>query len=210
MPKAPKPVPRPLTKPKLATKSTRVSPNKPSPPSPDSSSPATHSPHKADAPVAADAPDSPGAGTALPTTAALDKDLVLRIILAKLEASKTCDWYELSLKLAEEGELSPGRAVCKAAGKGRGKGQEKLGKKGRKSEEALSGAELFDLYHNRILPALKAGRPLWREDEPRQISGSSTGSAAAVSDSALTMPLREEGKGKSVLGCRGLVRGRHL
>lgn len=53
----------------------------------------------------------------------LDKHLVLQIVIAKLEASKTCDWFILS------------REVGKKVG-------------GKKGKEAWTGTELHDLYHS--------------------------------------------------------------
>lgn len=55
----------------------------------------------------------------------LNKDLVLQIVLAKLESSKTCDWYTLSQRLNQDGKQG-------------------LGKK--KGE--ITGTELHNLYHN--------------------------------------------------------------
>lgn len=54
----------------------------------------------------------------------LDKDLVHQIVLAKLQSSKTCDWYALSQKLNQDGK--------------RGWGKKK----------EITGTELHDLYHN--------------------------------------------------------------
>lgn len=64
-----------------------------------------------------------------PKTRTLSKSLVLDIILAKLEYTKGCDWYELSQRLAGE---KAGKDNTKAKG-------------GRKE---LSGSDLHDLYHN--------------------------------------------------------------
>ncbi|WVR05114.1 hypothetical protein IAU60_002126 [Kwoniella sp. DSM 27419] len=87
-------------------------------------------------------------------TPLLDKDLVLKIILAKLEASKTCDWFVLSQRLDVP---VPAHAESK----------------GSKGEEKMSGNELRELYLHRILPALKAGKALWADDDVRDL-GSST------------------------------------
>ncbi|EAL22493.1 hypothetical protein CNBB3710 [Cryptococcus deneoformans B-3501A] len=85
----------------------------------------------------------------------LTKDLVLQIVLAKLQSSKTCDWYALSQKLNKD---------------------EKRGWEKKKGE--ITGTELHDLYHNRILPALKSGIALWSDgnNERRHVSASSSGS----------------------------------
>jgi hypothetical protein len=104
----------------------------------------------------------------------LDKALVLQILVTKLEASRTCDWYGLALSLADTG--AGGEAKAKTKGKGaNGNGG---GKGGGKKSEGLRGTELHDMYHNvnfvgrtvslpqNILPGLKAGRALWAEDEP--------------------------------------------
>ncbi|RSH78312.1 uncharacterized protein EHS24_002781 [Apiotrichum porosum] len=105
-----------------------------------------------------------------PRTAVLDKNLVCRIILAKLDESKTCDWYALSQKLAaEDGGNGVKTGIITKAGTGKGgKGNAKgkNGKNGKNSNNALSGSDLHDLYHNKILPGLRAGRALWRESPP--------------------------------------------
>lgn len=59
----------------------------------------------------------------------LTKDFVLQLILTKLEASKTCDWHELSLKLGTEGK----DMVKVSQGK---------------TAEGWTGSELYDFYHN--------------------------------------------------------------
>ena len=51
-----------------------------------------------------------------------DKALVLSIVLAKLEATKSCDWHDLAVKLS--------------AGAGRG------------SKKAWSGTDLHGMYHD--------------------------------------------------------------
>ena len=91
----------------------------------------------------------------------LSKDLVLRVIIAKLDSSKICDWHELSLDL---GTL--GKTIEKTV-----KGKQE------KSLIAWSGSELHEIYHNvshilsmtarilivaqSILPALKSGHLPW-------------------------------------------------
>ncbi|OCF38494.1 hypothetical protein I317_07736 [Kwoniella heveanensis CBS 569] len=86
----------------------------------------------------------------------LDKQLVLSVILAKLEASKECDWHALSEKINAHA-----KPVAKAsAGAKKGKST----KSNDESEGRLNGSELYELYHSKILPALKAGRALWIED----------------------------------------------
>lgn len=65
----------------------------------------------------------------------LDRALALDILVAKLEATKTCDWYALSQRLA-------------AAAKEREE-EEKAKRKAEKVKvKVLSGSELHDLYHN--------------------------------------------------------------
>lgn len=64
----------------------------------------------------------------------LDRALALEILIAKLESTKTCDWYALSQRLA-------------APEKEREK-EEKAKRKVEKSKKELSGSELHDLYHN--------------------------------------------------------------
>lgn len=85
-----------------------------------------------------DAADDEAAAAPSTQGVMLDKGLVLRIIIAKLEASKTCDWFELSRNLAAE---APADTPGKAKGKAGGKKKDKEGKPG------LSGSELHDLYH---------------------------------------------------------------
>lgn len=87
-----------------------------------------------------------------PRTAVLDKNLVCRIILAKLDESKTCDWYALSQRLAaEDGGNGVKTGIITKAGTGKGgKGNAKgkNGKNGKNSNNGLSGSDLHDLYHN--------------------------------------------------------------
>jgi hypothetical protein len=64
-------------------------------------------------------------------SATLSKDLVLRIIIAKMEGSKQCDWYDLSMKLGWSGE---GSAT-------------KVNGKKRKEGEALNGNDIRELYY---------------------------------------------------------------
>ncbi|BEI83528.1 hypothetical protein CcaverHIS002_0401320 [Cutaneotrichosporon cavernicola] len=80
-----------------------------------------------------------------PKTRTISKSLVLQMLLVKLADSKTCDWHALSLRLA------PPKSK---------RGKVKAG---------ISGSDLHELYHNFILPGLKAGRPLWREGEGRDV-----------------------------------------
>ncbi|KAI9638376.1 uncharacterized protein MKK02DRAFT_42763 [Dioszegia hungarica] len=80
----------------------------------------------------------------------LDKTLVLRLALAKIEACKSFDWHELARKLGEkEGVV------------GQAKGRRKKKDEGKK---AWTGTELHELFQYTILPALRSGRPLWAED----------------------------------------------
>jgi hypothetical protein len=69
-------------------------------------------------------------------TRRLSKTLVLRMLLAKLEVSKTCDWHALSLQLAPP-----------------------KGKRG--SSKGMSGSDLHEVYHN----VSRRGREGWREGE---------------------------------------------
>ena len=100
----------------------------------------------------------------------IDKSLVLRLIIAKLEASKNCDWFGLSVALqrkASEPVRAPGLGgkgkgkgtVAKGKGKkGKAKKEEDeeecdedggdMGKGGKRGEGAgYTGAELHDLFH---------------------------------------------------------------
>jgi len=90
------------------------------------------------------------------------REVIQRLIAKKSEQEKKCDWYELSVELAEEGVR---RFV--------------VGKKAKKGQEVISGNDLHDLFHNVspssasallvkpladdqiVLPGLKAGKPLW-------------------------------------------------
>ncbi|KIR58666.1 hypothetical protein I314_05505 [Cryptococcus bacillisporus CA1873] len=100
----------------------------------------------------------------------LNKDLVLQIVLAKLESSKTCDWYTLSQRLDQDGKQVWG-----------------------KKKVEITGTELHDLYHNRILPALKSGLALWSNDNnERHISASSSGST--IHPAERTISSSSEGK----------------
>ncbi|WVO21937.1 uncharacterized protein IAS62_003257 [Cryptococcus decagattii] len=72
----------------------------------------------------------------------LNKDLVLQIALAKFQSSKTCDWYTLSQRLNQDEKQVWG-----------------------KKKMEVTGTELHDLYHNRILPVLKSGFALWSNDQ---------------------------------------------
>jgi hypothetical protein len=80
----------------------------------------------------------------------LDKSLVLRILLAKLQASKTCDWYELSLKLNAEDDGGGGKEAAGGKGSGGkgGKAAKDKVEKGKGKKGGISGADLHDLYHN--------------------------------------------------------------
>ncbi|TYJ57142.1 hypothetical protein B9479_002056 [Cryptococcus floricola] len=133
----------------------------------------------------------------------LDKELVMKIILAKLEANKTCDWYQMSQRLKAEGEVGLDRedlgdgVTGQGKGKGRGRGKGK-----QKGKRELSGTDLHDLYHNKILPALKNGRALWVEDGEgcdRRASTSSTSasSTAGVSKAISGLGLRVNTKNET-------------
>lgn len=114
--------------------------------------------------------------TSAPAGKVIDKTLALRLIIAKLEGSKNCDWYDLSVRMNRAGESKEGGTGAaggkgktkpkgaKGKGKGRkvkaeesedeyieggvgeGRGKGNKGKKGAEGE--WSGAELHDLYHN--------------------------------------------------------------
>ncbi|CAK9786940.1 hypothetical protein CC85DRAFT_319557 [Cutaneotrichosporon oleaginosum] len=86
-------------------------------------------------------------------TRVVKKSLVLQMLLTKLEASKTADWHALSLR------LSPSSGNSKTEAKG------------------LSGSDLHELYHNFVLPGLKAGRALWEEGEGRDVEAEEGGNA---------------------------------
>lgn len=77
--------------------------------------------------------DSPDLVPDLPAIA-YDKKLILKMIVAKLEATKNCDWYELSVQLGKEGL---GGEIGGA-------------KKGRKSQQKgkVTGDDLYELYHH--------------------------------------------------------------
>ncbi|WVQ71589.1 hypothetical protein IAR50_001129 [Cryptococcus sp. DSM 104548] len=129
-------------------------------------------------------PFSPSSGDPTSFSLDLDKGLVLQIILAKLEANKTCDWYEMSQRFKAEGEVGVDKDGVEGgtAGKGKGKGGARGKGKGKKRDGELSGTDLHDLYHNKILPALKNGRALWVEDEKggdRRVSTASTSTTAS-------------------------------
>jgi len=96
------------------------------------------------------------------------REVIQRLIAKKSEQERKCDWYELSVELAEEGVR---RLVI-------GKG-----KKSKKGQEVISGNDLHDLFHNVspssasallvkpladdqiVLPGLKAGKPLWVDSD---------------------------------------------
>jgi hypothetical protein len=60
------------------------------------------------------------------------KEVVQRLMLKQFDSKKKCDWFELSVELAEEG-------VTRA-------GDKKKGKKGK--ETIISANELHELFHN--------------------------------------------------------------
>lgn len=101
----------------------------------------------------------------------LDKDLVHQIVLAKLQSSKTCDWYALSQKLNQDGK--------------RGSGKKK----------EITGTELHDM-DKRILPALKSGIILWNDgnNERRHVSASSSGSYVRPAEGTITLSSGEKGE----------------
>ncbi|WVF72278.1 hypothetical protein IAT40_007090 [Kwoniella sp. CBS 6097] len=104
-------------------------------------------------PTSADDPDS----TLSSEQSLLDKQLVLAIIVAKLEASKECDWHALSQKIAASYKTGSSGGGKKGGSKGKnGKAEEGEGK--------INGTELYELYHTEILPALKHDKALWIAD----------------------------------------------
>jgi hypothetical protein len=66
------------------------------------------------------------------------KEVVQRLMLKQFDSIKKCDWFELSVELAEQG-------VTRA-------GDKKKGKKGK--ETIISANELHELFHNVRLPSL--------------------------------------------------------
>lgn len=82
-------------------------------------------------------PSTPGLENDTPAIN-LDKDLVIRMIVAKLESSKNCDWYDLASQLNKDG--LGGRL-----------GVGKKGKKGKKGttedKDKVTGDQLYELYH---------------------------------------------------------------
>lgn len=62
---------------------------------------------------------------------------MIQILVAKLDSSRSFDWYDLSQKL----NSSP--AGAKVVGNGKGKGKSKKGEEG---EGGLSGTELREVY----------------------------------------------------------------
>ncbi|GFZ46204.1 hypothetical protein JCM24511_04451 [Saitozyma sp. JCM 24511] len=118
-------------------------------------------PHDKPAPPSASASDSPSpSSNTTPSAWTLEKHLVLQIVLAKLESSKSCDWHELSLKLSG----TSGRAEDEAKGGKKGTIKARGKEKKDVTAQGLSGTELREMYHNIILPSLRAGRALWTED----------------------------------------------
>jgi hypothetical protein len=90
-------------------------------------------------------PSTPGIEHEVPTLI-YDKDLILRMIIAKLESNKTCDWYELAIQLNEDGF-------------GGVLGSAKKAKRGKKmSEDKVTGDELHELYHHVSHLSVLAGR----------------------------------------------------
>ncbi|KAK8869883.1 hypothetical protein IAR55_000451 [Kwoniella newhampshirensis] len=133
-------------------------------------------------------PSSPRPGSNSDTatddlTLNLDKDLVLKIIIAKLEASKTCDWHELSKTIGKIGHGVEKKAVSSKGGKG---------KKSSEEESGFSGTELHELYHHTILPALRDGRALWQDSSETQHAQSTSPSTAATSQIGPMTPPGEE------------------
>ncbi|RSH91277.1 hypothetical protein EHS25_009576 [Saitozyma podzolica] len=110
-------------------------------------------------------PTPPPSSSTTPPALTLDKHLVLQIILAKLESSKSCDWHELSLK------LSGTSGYAKEGAKGGKKGAIKAKAREKKdvAAQGLSGTELREMYHDIILPSLRSGRALWTDDTTSHI-----------------------------------------
>jgi hypothetical protein len=110
---------------------------KPSKPTTYSRLPAKSSKHDAK-------PTPPPSSSTTPPALTLDKHLVLQIILAKLESSKSCDWHELSLK------LSGTSGYAKEGAKGGKKGAIKAKAREKKdvAAQGLSGTELREMYHD--------------------------------------------------------------
>lgn len=79
-----------------------------------------------------------------PEAVLLDKAFVLRLVIAKLEASKSCDWHELAQKLSG-GRKGDDSATTKGAKRGKAPTAERE-EKGVGSE--WTGTELHDMYHN--------------------------------------------------------------
>ena len=71
----------------------------------------------------------PSRATSPPAQLQLDKSLVLKIIVAKLEATKTADWHALSVSLA--------------ASEGKTKGGKKKAAAGE-----MTGTQIHSMYHN--------------------------------------------------------------
>ncbi|KAK4688234.1 hypothetical protein P7C73_g1877, partial [Tremellales sp. Uapishka_1] len=123
-------------------------------------------------------------------TVLLSKPLVLKIVLAKLEASQTCDWFKLSEV------LNQGAAVFRAEGGetgGKSSGRGKRKNKSKDGEKEYTGMELHELYHNQILPALKSGKALWNEDSPfptlaDQVASATETSSPQASTSVKRLP----------------------
>ncbi|WVQ98660.1 hypothetical protein IAU59_005791 [Kwoniella sp. CBS 9459] len=93
------------------------------------------------------------------TQTSLDKQLVLAIIVAKLEASKECDWHALSQTIGDR--IKATSSPSSASASGGKKGKQGTGAGG--GEGKMSGTELYELYHTTILPSLKNGKALWTD-----------------------------------------------
>ncbi|KAL7422262.1 hypothetical protein Q5752_002908 [Cryptotrichosporon argae] len=111
-------------------------------------------------PASPPSPSAPTTPTTPPTPApaplpGAEKAVVLAILLAKLEDSKTCDWFGLAQSLGGGG--GGGGGAKDKGGKGKGQGRKVEG-------EGWSGNELRQMYQSTILPALRAGTALWTDD----------------------------------------------
>lgn len=127
MPKAPRSEPtasrhQPLTKPPSKSNSDRT-PAKPTAPRPASKKPLNDEATDIDGIL--DSAPSSTSPSALGSGKTIDKALALKLIIAKLEASKNCDWYALSVRMNQAGvrrDDGSGSGGGKSAVRGRGKG----------------------------------------------------------------------------------------
>ncbi|ORY33751.1 hypothetical protein BCR39DRAFT_556978 [Naematelia encephala] len=108
------------------------------------------------------------------------KEIIIEILLAKLDSSKTFDWHDLSQRLApkEQSHTDMKRKNRSRKGDSNSKKQKET-----HLDSRWTGTQLHDMYHYEIIPALRAGRVPWVNISPEPSTPSTAPPTTPQTDS---------------------------